>query len=137
MNLIFDPWFRLSIGRRADLSGLPIGVLFIWKPRDNPGKYSPSVNRIVGFHFPQWLHLWRRKNLIFGELPQLTEIRPPHSHWSKWSDCHRQACEAAVKLYVAEIGPTAKIVGDFSYCHRRIDLSGMPWQLYRGVLVAK
>lgn len=40
MNIV-NRYFRCQIGRRADLSGLPYGLWFMWRPQDHPLKWVP------------------------------------------------------------------------------------------------
>lgn len=133
MNLICDPWFRLSIGRRADLSGRPLGLLFIWRPQQvvaHERKWLSACRWQFGFYLP-------RLRASSGELVQFSD-KPASHDWRQWPEGHRKACEAATSRYLSETAKRRecgmlRIVRDFSRCDRRIDLAEIPWQLYREI----
>jgi hypothetical protein len=138
--------FAFQAPYRLDLSGHPIGALFVWLGRRGRtgarvGYYEPYPHaREFGFYLPEWLanpiRAWRHRKLKFLECNQLYggpfDPKTLQDDWRDWPPQYRAACEAAVAQALDE-RPGAKLVVDRSYAGRRIDLSGQPRQLYRAI----
>lgn len=155
--IIENKWFIVQGPVRADLSGRPWGVLFIWKPGDFPMKWQPPFEaagvtiegrwvrqcppyaprpraREFGFFLPSLWHafvsLFPKKYEFLDCAMLLDADDQVPDDWQKWPDDCRKASHAAVMRAVAE-RPGCKIVSDRSSCYRRVDLSSQPLQLYR------
>lgn len=60
----YDPWFRLHLGVRNDLSGQPYGFWFMWRPRELIGPHRHSFPELLYsyklgvYWYPWWRHSW-------------------------------------------------------------------------------
>lgn len=137
--IIENRWFAFQGPYRADLSGRPFGLLFIWfggvgrldtmAGRDRFGRHPHA--REFGIWLPKLPRLRKTEPL---ECSQLIEADSASHDWRQWPEPYRKVADAAVARALAE-RPGRKIVRDASACDRRIDLSGAPLQLWRAIEV--
>lgn len=74
--------------------------------------------------------------LVDPDTPAGSKVKKQPSHdWRRWPLAYRKNCESAVAMKMAELPKGTKIIGGRSRCDVRSDLSGVPFQLYREVLV--
>lgn len=114
--------FALIGPRRCDLSGRPWGFLFIWKPRDNPSRFSPLTNRTFGFFLPS----------PFGN--QKYEAMCLLDSMERIEGAKRSLQFSFDRLLVENSG--SKISKDRMFIDRRSDLSGNPIQVLRQIELA-
>lgn len=136
MNIV-NRLFALQIGRRADLSGLPFGFLFIWRPQSTDSRFGPVAGRMFQFYLPyrfaaleKWL--WpRRENLEVVQLRDDTSQTEANAYSN-----FEKARDTALARMMKE-NPGARIVSRWDRSDRRIDLSSMPTQIYTAVTIEK
>ena len=126
-------WFSISFPFRADLSGRPFGFLFVWHPRGVNavnGRFAPLAKQI-GFHLP-WTRFPRGEQF---ECNQLIDKGPWPNGIAGWPQAWRTSAIAAAQRELDKY-PGRKIVYSRSFCDRRIDLAGHPYQLTYAIEIA-
>lgn len=59
----------------------------------------------------------------------------PSNNWKEWPEMFRRSTDAAGNRQMMQMPAGSKIIADYSRCDERVDLEGMPWQLYRKITV--
>lgn len=74
--------------------------------------------------------------LVDRDTPAGSKVRrkPPHD-WRRWPKPYRLVAEKAVRDKLAELPKGSKIIGNRSRSDVRPDLSCVPYQLYREIVV--
>jgi hypothetical protein len=142
--IIENRWFILQGPRRIDLSGRPIGFLFIWlggKGRpDVKARFSPIAKpREFGFYLPlspMVFDRWRKIERF--ECHQLVEEERAFPHDShEWPFKYQKAAQTAAVRELDKHSPRYHVKKIRSFCDRRADLASSPLQLTYEMILKK
>lgn len=123
--IIINRWFTFQAPRRPDLSGRPLGFLFVWRSR-LPSQLYASLPHEFGIHLPSL----RKSKFEEGECIQLSEK-------NEWKAVHIASEDGAIKRFMQGFPAGSAIIADKIFIDRRTDLASFPYQRLRRIAVKK